>query len=137
MNEAHIQPLIRLATRKDDPQRPGNFAYGLKVHTGDVWMGGTDAVLTFTLTGQNGASNITIDTRSPYRMERDDWNFVTPPSPYLGALHSISVQRDNSGNGPDWFLDRIGVSSYRFGVSKEAIFNGWINTMSPFTRALV
>jgi PLAT/LH2 domain len=136
MNEANIQPIIRLATRQDDPVRPGNFAYGLEVHTGDVWMGGTDAVLTFTVTGQNGASSITVDTKPPYRMERDDWNFVTLPSPDLGALQSITVQRDDSGNGPDWFLDRIRVRSFRFGVSKEAVFNRWIDTTSPFTRAL-
>jgi hypothetical protein len=70
-------------------------------------------------------------------MERNDWNFVTLQSPDLGALQSMTVQRDSSGNGPDWFLDRIRVNSFRFGVSKEAIFNRWIDTTSPFTRPLV
>jgi hypothetical protein len=54
MGEAHINNLIRLATRQDDPLRPANFAYGLEIHTGDVWMAGTDALVTFTLTGLNG-----------------------------------------------------------------------------------
>ena len=45
-------------------------------------------------------------------MERNDWNYVTIPSLDLGNLISITVQRDNSGNGPDWFLDRIVVASF-------------------------
>jgi len=70
-------------------------------------------------------------------MERNDWNFVTLQSLGLGALQSITVQRDNEGNGPDWFLDRILVASFRFGVSKRADFNRWIDSTSPFTQSLV
>jgi glycerophosphoryl diester phosphodiesterase len=137
MKEPHIAPLIRLATRADNPMRPANFAYGLEIHTGDKSMAGTDAKVTFTLNGQNGSSSVTVDTKPPYRMEQNDWNFVTLPSPNLGPLQSITVQRDNSGNAPDWFLDRIRVRSFRFGVSKEALFNRWIDTTAPFTQVLV
>jgi glycerophosphoryl diester phosphodiesterase len=136
MLEPNIAPLIRLATRADDLMQPANFAYGLEIHTGDKWMAGTDANVTFTLTGQNGFASITVDTDPPYRMERDDWNFVTLPSPDLGTLQSITVQRDNSGNGPDWFLDRIRIKSFRFGVAKEAVFNQWIDNTGPFTKPL-
>jgi glycerophosphoryl diester phosphodiesterase len=137
MSENQIQPLIRLATRNDDPLRPANFAYGLEVHTGDVAMAGTDAIVTFTIKGQSGVSSITVDTKPPYRMERNHWNFVTLQSPDLGVLHSLTVQRDNSGNAPDWFLDRIRVRSFRFSTSTEAVFNRWIDTTSPFTQALL
>jgi hypothetical protein len=54
----------------------------------------------------------------------------------LGTLQSITVQRDNEGNAPDWFLDRILVDSFRYGVSKQATFQRWIGT-SPVTRPLV
>jgi hypothetical protein len=98
---------------------------------------GTDAAVTFTLNGQNRSSFITVDTKPPYRMERNDWNFVTQQSRDLGTLQSITVQRDNSGNAPDWFLDRIRVRSFRFGASKEAVFGRWIDTTAPFKQTLV
>jgi len=100
-------------------------------------MGGTDANVTFTLTGSSGTAVKVIDTSLDGRMERNDWNYVTMHSPDLGSLASITVQRDNSGNGPKWFLDRILVNSFRYGVSKQAIFNGWIDTTSPFIQPLV
>jgi hypothetical protein len=86
--------LIRLANRGDDPFRPPNFAYGLTIHTGDRWLAGTDANVTFTLSGSAGSSSMTVDTSYHGRMEQNDWNFVTMQSPDLGALHTIIVQRD-------------------------------------------
>ena len=35
----------------------------------------------------------------------------------LASLQTMTVQRDNSGNGPDWFLDRIDVRSARFSAA--------------------
>jgi hypothetical protein len=135
--EAEFSSLIRFATRADNPFKQPNANYELAVHTGDVHMGGTDANVTFTLTGSSGTAVKVIDTSLDGRMERNDWNYVTMHSPDLGSLASITVQRDNSGNGPKWFLDRILVNSFRYGVSKQAIFNGWIDTTSPFTQPLV
>jgi hypothetical protein len=70
-------------------------------------------------------------------MVRNSWHLVTLQSPDLGALQSVTVQRDNEGLGPDWFLDVIQVNSFRFGVSKEAHFNRWIDTTSPFTKPII
>jgi PLAT/LH2 domain len=114
-----------------------NANYELAIHTGDVHMGGTDSNVTFTVTGSAGSIVKVIDTSLDGRVERNDWNYVTIPSLDLGNLISITVQRDNSGNGPDWFLDRIVVASFRYGVSKQATFNRWIDTTSPFTQPLV
>lgn len=137
IGESRFQPFIRLATRNDNPFRPANLAYGLAIHTGDILMAGTDTNVTFTIHGQNGDAAYILNTALPFRMERNDWNFVTIPSEDLGALLSITVQRDDQGNAPDWFLDRIRVSSFRFGVAKEAVFNRWIDSTSPFTQALL
>jgi hypothetical protein len=119
-------------------------AYALQVHTGDKFNAGTDANVTFTLTGTLGSSSKTVDTsligsirgKIPGRMEGNAWDFVTLQSLNLGTLQSITVQRDNEGNAPDWFLDRILVDSFRYGVSKQATFQRWIGT-SPVTRPLV
>jgi hypothetical protein len=136
--ESEFQSVIRLARRHDNPFRPANLAYALEIHTGNRWMAGTDANVTFTITGQNGNVSYRIDTRRPGRMERNDWNYLTVPSSDLGPLQSITVRRDSQGNAPDWFLDRIRVRSFRFGVDKTAVFNRWIDKGTFFyTAALV
>jgi hypothetical protein len=70
-------------------------------------------------------------------MERGDWNFLTLQTNDLGTLQDITVQRDNQGNAPDWYLDRIQVRSARYGVALEAVFDCWIDTTNPYTRTLV
>lgn len=137
IKEPEFAGMIRLATRADDPFRPPNFTYGLVIHTTDKWMAGTDANVTFTLTGTGGSASKTVNTQLPYRMESDDWNYVTVPSDDLGPLQSITVQRDNQGNGPDWHLDRITVESQHYGATKHAHFDCWIDSTAPFTRPLL
>jgi PLAT/LH2 domain len=135
--ENQFNSVIRLATRADNPFRPANFAYGLHIHTADKWMAGTDANVTFTITGSLGSASKTVDTELIKRMETDDWNWVTIESDDLGALQTMTVQRDNSGNGPDWFLDRIDVRSARFGATATAVFNRDIDSTSPFSAPLL
>jgi hypothetical protein len=134
--EAEFRQLIRLATREDNPFEQPHAGYALTVHTGDVDMGGTDAKLTFTLKGARGSVSKTIDASLNGRMERNGRNFVTLPSADLGDLVSVTVQRDNSGVAPNWFLDSIRAESFRYGVSKQASFNRWIDTTAPFTQPL-
>ena len=133
MAEADFFPMIRLATRADNPFQPANSNYGLHIHTGNRLMAGTDAHVTLTLTGTRGSSQKTVDTNLIKRMERGEWNWVTIVSPDLGPLQTVTVQRDNDGNGPDWFLESIDVQSDRFTASMHAPFNRWIDTTEPFT----
>lgn len=136
VKDTKFKHIIRLAKRSDNPFNPPNFAYGLSIHTGDKSGAGTDADVTFTLRGTKGTSSVTVNTGLYDRMERNNWNYVTLQSPDLGTLKSITVQRDNSGLGPNWYLDRILVKSFRYHVSKQAVFNRWIDTTSPFTYPL-
>lgn len=133
---AEFQSTIRLATRADDPFAGPRAAYGLILHTADKWLAGTDARVTFTLAGASGSASVTVDTRWRARMERDAWNYVTLESGDLGSLHAITVQRDDQGNAPGWFLDRIVVDSARYGVSLGADFRCWIDRAVPVTRPL-
>lgn len=126
----------RMATRTDNPFLPANASYGLTVHTSDRSMAGTDANVTLTVTGANGFSSTTTDTNFNRRMERGLSNFAILPSADLGDLHSVTVQRDNSGNAPDWHLASIIVESPRYRNRKTALFDCWIDTTAPFTRAL-
>ncbi|HET6369805.1 MAG TPA: PLAT/LH2 domain-containing protein, partial [Nitrospiria bacterium] len=136
VGEGEFRSLVRLADRAYNPFAPSNFAYGVHVYTGNVGHAGTDANVTFTLTGANGSASVRVNTKLPYRMERGQENFVTLQSPDLGELRFITVQRDNQGNAPDWFLDHIQVESFRYRVSKRAVFNRWIDSTSPFTQPL-
>ncbi|MBC7592355.1 MAG: hypothetical protein H7288_00145 [Kineosporiaceae bacterium] len=69
-------------------------------------------------------------------MESDDWNWVTLSSPDLGTLQTLTVQRDNNGNGPDWYFDVIDIYSARYATGGTASFNRDIDTTSPFTRTV-
>jgi glycerophosphoryl diester phosphodiesterase len=134
--EPEFQSTIRRATRADDPFAGPRRAYGLIVHTGDKWMAGTDARVTFILTGAAGSAGVTVDTRRRARMERNAWNYVTLETGDLGPLHAITVQHDNQGNAPGWYLDRIVVESACYGVSLGAGFACWIDQGVPVTRPL-
>ncbi len=137
MQEPEFQNVIRLANRVDNPLRPANFAYSLAVHTADRDGAGTDANVTFIVVGTKGSASKTVDTAFDFRMERNQWNFVTLASQDLGDLLSVTVQQDGEGSRPDWFLDKIEVQSARFGVLKTATFNQNIDSASPFTAPLV
>jgi hypothetical protein len=136
INESQFRPFIRFARRSDNPFSPANFAYGLTIQTADKTMGGTDANVTFTLTGITGSASVTVDTSLRSRMEGGAQNYVTLQSDDLGDLESITVQHDGKGNGPEWYLERVVVESFRYGVSKQAEFNRWIDPSLPFTQSL-
>jgi len=97
-------------------------------------MAGTDANITFTVTGENGSSSTTMDSRYNSRVERDSDNIVVLPSPDLGELHSVTVQRDDSGNAPDWHVASIKVESVRYKRQGTVSFDCWIDSTAPVTR---
>jgi hypothetical protein len=134
MREPEFQKLIRCANRIDNPFRPLNNGYSLTIFTANRPMAGTDANITFVLTGTNGSSKITVDTSLLSRMERGHCNFLTLQSPDLGELLSVSVQRDHSGNAPDWWLDKIVIESACYSVAKTAVFKREINSTLPFIQ---
>lgn len=127
MSEPEFKSVVRLATRDDNPFLPGNYAYALTIKTGNVGGAGTDANVTFTLTGTRGFAKKTVDTKFIKRMESGSTNYVTIQSPDLGPLVSITVQRDDTGNGPGWFLEYIQVASARYGVAAQVTYNKWID----------
>jgi hypothetical protein len=124
-NESLFTP-IRMATRDDNPFHQPNSQYTLICKTGDVRMGGTDSHVTFTINGSGGTVSRQINTFLNGRMESGQTNFVTFHSPDLGAVSSVTIVKDNAGNGPDWFLDSIGVHSARYGIHKAKTFGNWI-----------
>ena len=130
INRPDYKSLVRLAVRNDNPLMPMNAAFSLTVYTGDRLMAGTDARLTFILTGSKGSVQKIVDSSYRARMERKRVNYITLQSPDLGELISISVQRDDSGHAPDWWLNKIEVQSARYRQQKSALFNCEVKTVS-------
>lgn len=126
-NVVDQHPEIRRATRDDNPWEPALQSYGLEVQTAAGLGSGTDANLTFTLTGCRGQAQITVDTGNvnavPYDSRRmldanlvdtpgplgRDW--ITIPSKNLGRITSVTVHNDNTGDAPGWHLVDLHVSS--------------------------
>ncbi len=123
---------IRLASRTDNPFTPLNQAYALKVVTANVAGAGTDAMLTFTLTGCKGSATTKVDASRMGRMEQGKTNYVVLPSIDLGVLTQLTVSRDDSGNSPDWNLSQVAISSNQLNHSTNhyqyAYFNKVIST---------
>jgi len=113
------RPDVYMATVADDPFHQPNEAYGLRVHTADVSGAGTDALLTFKLTGTCGSASVTIDSSYQKLFERDDTNYLTIQSKNLGLLKTLEVSSNGSCSaitGATWSPGVIQVSSARWGI---------------------
>ena len=90
---------------EDDPMLT---RYTLEVHTGNVRGGGTGANVFVTMMGSKGTSSKTL-IKAEDGSSFDRGSVVTAPLECvdIGRLRSLTVEHDNSGFGPDWFLDRI------------------------------
>ena len=138
LQEDEFRSAIRAPTRLDNPFTPPNFAYGLAVFTGNVEGAGAgpDAHVQFTLTGANGSASMVLDATLPQRLDQNSWTYVTLQTADLGDLQSVTVQFVPLGGSTNWYLDRINVASFCFGVSKAAVFQRWIDASGSFTQAL-
>lgn len=89
---------------------PALTNYTIEVHTGNVRGGGTCANVFVTLTGSKGTSSKTL-VKADDGGHFDRGSVITTQLECvdLGRLKSLTIEHDNSGFGPDWFLDRIVV----------------------------
>jgi HYR domain-containing protein len=118
MGVVREHPEIHLATRDDNPFKPALQSYGLEVRTSDDLFSGTDANITFKLSGCRGDATITVDTGDVLpviydsrRMRDGNTDSVAIPSMNLGKLSSVTVFNDGSGDAPGWKVVDIHVSS--------------------------
>lgn len=121
----------RLATRNDRPfTTTPPSAYVLRVKTADVGSAGTDAWLRFAVVGPTGAKlRYLIDSYPPGLFEADNVNYVTIFGD-VGTPKKLRVWRDDKGNAPGWYLDRIGVTKTKGSspamATKTVVFDQWI-----------
>ena len=141
---------IFLARRDYNPFQSPNEAYALRVRTSnDELLGGegTNADLTFTITGSLGAASATVNTGylnplyNSHRMESGNTDWVTIPSKNLGDLESISIH-NGGGFESDWKLQDIVVYSAQWlnpdlSHYYTATLNDWIESDSSKTLPLI
>jgi hypothetical protein len=134
--EGEFRGMLHLAPRSHDPFAESNEpSYVLEVHTSDLKNAGTDASVSFSLTGADGNLSTTIRTQQRGLFERGDTNSVALLGADIGPLQSLNVARNTAGNAPGWHLDFITVSSRLFRESKNIDFYEWIPT-SGLTRPI-
>jgi len=106
---------LYIATAADNPFHPSNQAYGLRIDTHDLSVvdPGTTDNLTFTLIGQCGQSQVTINSNYQKLFGHGDRNYVTIPSKNLGLLNTLKL----TSNGNDtWKPTNIQISSALYGI---------------------
>ncbi len=89
------------------PKPRADACYSLKVHTGDVRGASTGANVFITVHGTKGSSPKT-QLSGPF--DRACVVEASLQAPDVGRVTTLTVEHDNSGFGPDWFLDYISVS---------------------------
>lgn len=90
----------------------GNARYKISVYTSNKSKAGTDADVTFTLSGSKGANSPswTLDTPKINDFERNNIDvFYTREIKDIGSIVKVQVKHNNKGDGPGWHLEKITV----------------------------
>ncbi|GIL93966.1 hypothetical protein Vretimale_245 [Volvox reticuliferus] len=102
--------------------------YRMEFHTGDVRGAGTDATVSFVLTGERGDSGpVKID--APLEaFERGCIDAFTFRMRRLGRLRRLVLSHDNTGKNPAWFLLKVVVTSSHPEEPETTVFicNRWL-----------
>jgi hypothetical protein len=103
-------------------------SYVLEVKTAEETRAGTNANLTFELTGTDVSLTTTIDSSAKGLFESGDTNFVVLTGQHLGKIVSLTVSRDDSKKAPGWFLDNISLVGPDISEPLRFEFNQFIPT---------
>ncbi len=102
------QQLVRqIKPRQIIPRQPEDVTYDLIVHTGDVRGAGSTANIFVTI---HGTKNSSPKTQLFGCFDRATTTTSSLQAQNLGRVTDITVEHDNSGFGPDWFLDYISLN---------------------------
>lgn len=94
-----------LPKQNEDP----DHQYTLQLCTGNVRGAGTDANIFVTLTGKKATTARTHVTGCKFTSgSTETFVMITKD---VGELKSLTVEHDNTGFGPSWFLDKVTYST--------------------------
>src|SRR5665648_105801 len=116
--------------------------YELKITTGNVDRGGTDARLDVTLYGDQGSKVFSIYTNpEPPRpalyigtFKKENTDYIYVPSLDLGEINQIWIINDNSGDGPGWYVNNIEIKDIKTNKTWSYLPNVWISEDEQLDR---
>jgi hypothetical protein len=101
--------------------------YKVIITTGAVDHGGTDARVYIVLSGTSGSSGLQNLDNAKNNFEKGQVDEFRITCDDLGDLEYASIQHDNSGKYPGWYVDRIEIHSSA-GQAWAASNIGWLRT---------
>ena len=134
----HFRDSYELAQGGYDPfDAPPAPAYALTIKTRDTHHAGTDVRVKFTLRGEAGALESTLDADYHDVLERGGEDFLTLEGADVGRIESLTIEALSSGLNSEWLPESIAVESpltpapLRFDYGPEE----WLRHGRPVTKA--
>jgi hypothetical protein len=137
--EKDFAPVYELAHKGYNPwNEPPLPTYYLKIHTADVHLAGTDAVIRFDLTGSGGTLSTTLNSDYKDILEQDATDTVTIEGGNLGTITKLKLTALTSDISSDWLPASITVTSnidsnsatFHFGADE------WLKKGTPITKTV-
>jgi hypothetical protein len=101
--------------------------YEVKVKTGNVKSGGTDANVYITIHGSKGNSSRLLLDNNANNFEKGDIDTFPLTLADLGELKTITIEHDNTGHKPGWYLEWVQITEMD---KKPKVWNfpwnGWL-----------
>jgi len=124
------RPTVNLRTETLGGASHGINGYEITVQTGNLKMAGTDAKVFATLHGTLGSTERTLLPQNGRNLfERNAIDHFTLPLPDVGRLTRLTMEHDNSGVAPGWFLERVVVT--RTGSSSSSASHQLLELSRP------
>ncbi|XP_078459707.1 uncharacterized protein LOC144724448 [Lampetra planeri] len=121
-----VQKTTQVSVIGDDAE--SMRTYIVKVHTGKIHRGGTDAIVTIHIYGSkhNVTSQLVTSETNNNPFETDQVDIFTLKVNNIGTIMKISVAHDGTGLFDDWFLEKIDIEDEKSKVTYTFTSNVWV-----------
>uniref|UniRef100_A0A8C8DR79 Lipoxygenase homology PLAT domains 1a n=1 Tax=Oryzias sinensis TaxID=183150 RepID=A0A8C8DR79_9TELE len=90
--------------------------YEVTVETGDIQGAGTDTQIYMSVFGANGSTEEMLLEKNEDRFERGQEDTFNMEIDDIAPLRKMRMRIDGSGSRPDWFLDKVNLSTEEVSV---------------------
>ncbi|CAF2355156.1 unnamed protein product [Rotaria sp. Silwood2] len=122
--------LVRELTLKTAAQHLDKTTYNVRIKTGDIFQGGTDADVYLKIFGENGDTDI-IQLRTANntsnKFEKGRTDHFTLEFDELGKIQHIIIGHNGKNLGAGWFLDWIEIDIPMRGELYRFVCNRWLD----------
>ncbi len=135
--EKDFVPVYELAMMGYNPwDAPALPTYYAEIHTADIHLAGTDAVIRFDLTGTAGTLSTVLNSDYKDVLEQGATDTITFEGLNIGTVTSLKLTASTSDLNSDWLPQMIKVSSNN--DTNKAFFNygpdDWLKKNVPMTK---